>query len=278
MTHTQFDWTAMDGLKLYAQCWGPQQLPRAVVCLVHGLGEHSGRYAHVAAAFNQAGYALFTMDLRGHGKSTGQRGDFPSTDALLGDIDLLLDAAEKRFPGRPRFLYGHSLGGILVLYYTLRRRPPLAGVVATSPGLITALHQQTFKVTVARVLGTFLPTLAMSSGLENAALARDPDVVRVYGQDPLVHDQATLRAGNLLLGMTRWTLDHAGEFPLPLLLVHGSADRIAFPESSVRFAELARGECTLKVWEGLYHETHNEPEKEQVLQYTMEWLGTHLPV
>jgi len=275
--YTQLAWNSPDGIAFYGQFWEPDTPPRAVVALVHGLGEHSGRYAHVAAALNEAGYAVMALDLRGHGKSTGQRGHFPSGEALLGDLDLFLGQVEARFPGRPRFLYGHSLGGILVLYYTLRRRPALAGVVATSSGLITALHQQKSKVALARILGTILPTLSMPSGLENAALSRDPEVAHIYGQDPLVHNQVTLRTGNILVEATRWTLDHAAEFPLPLLLVHGSADRIAFPESSVQCAAPARGDCTLKVWEGLYHETHNEPEKEEVLGYTVEWLNKHLP-
>ena len=277
MKHTEFEWTTPDGLKFYGQVWEPESPPRAVVALVHGLGEHSGRYAHVAEVLNQAGYAVVAFDLRGHGKSTGQRGDVPSSEAILGDVGHLLEEAQKRFPGRPCFLYGHSLGGILVLYYTLRCRPQLAGVVATSAGLITALHKQTLKVALSRVLGLIRPTLSMPTGLENAALSRDPEVVRAYEQDPLVHNQATLRAGNLLLGMTRWTLDHASEFSLPLLLIHGSADRIAFPESSTEFARGLGSRATLKIWEGLYHETHNEPEKGEVLAYLVDWLNKHLP-
>ena len=138
MRHIDTNWTSADGLPLVGRCWEPAGEPRAVVCLVHGLGEHSGRYAHVAAALNDAGYAVLACDKRGHGRSGGKRGHTPSYEALMTDIDLLLAQAEQRFPGKPRFLYGHSLGGNEVLNYALRRKPDLAGVVATSPGLRTA--------------------------------------------------------------------------------------------------------------------------------------------
>ncbi len=277
MKHTELSWQSKDGLALYAQEWRPEAPPRAVVCLVHGLGEHSGRYGHVAAALNQAGYALLAPDLRGHGRSAGQRGDAASLEALLDDIDLLLAEAEKRFPGRPQFLYGHSLGGILVLNYALRRKSRLSGVIATAPALLTALHRQPLKIALARVLGRLLPRMALPSGLEQAALSRDPEVVRAYREDPLVHDRSSLRLASALLWATRWTLGRCAEFELPLLLMHGSADRIAFPESSTEFARSVRYDCTLKIWEGLYHEVHNEPEKGQVLAFMVDWLNQHAP-
>src|SRR5919199_2405933 len=129
----EFGWRAADGVRLYGQGWQPQGEPLAVVCLVHGQGEHSGRYAGLAAALVEAGYAVLAFDLRGHGRSEGQRGHTPSYDAWLGDIARLLEEAGNRFPRRPRFLYGHSMGGNLVLGYALRRAhaDPLAGVIAS---------------------------------------------------------------------------------------------------------------------------------------------------
>ena len=133
MQHIEFTQQAPDGIQFYFQGWQPETPPKAVVCLVHGLGEHSGRYAHVAAALNDAGYALLGFDLRGHGKSGGPRGHTPSYETLMDDIGRLLAEAAHRYPGRPQFLYGHSLGGNLVLNYALRRKPGIGGVVATSP-------------------------------------------------------------------------------------------------------------------------------------------------
>ena len=123
MQHIEFTQQAPDGVQFYFQGWQPETPPKAVVCLVHGLGEHSGRYAHVAAALNDAGYALLGFDLRGHGKSGGPRGHTPSYETLMDDIGRLLAEAAQRYPGQPQFLYGHSLGGNLVLNYALRRKP-----------------------------------------------------------------------------------------------------------------------------------------------------------
>jgi alpha-beta hydrolase superfamily lysophospholipase len=278
MEHTQMEWTSPDGIKFYGQAWEPDAPPRAVVALVHGLGEHSGRYAHVAEALNRAGYALMAFDLRGHGKSTGQRGHAPSYEALMQDIDRFLGEVDRRFPGRPRFLYGHSLGGGLVLNYVLRRRPQLAGVVATGSALRSPLEQQTFKVTMARLLSGILPTMTMHSGLSAEALSHDPQVVQAYVNDPLVHDLATPRLAVEGFAAGHWALEHAAEFPpVPLLLMHGSADAICFADGTRDFAGKVPGDCTLKIWEGLYHEVHNEPQKGEVLGYLVDWLNAHLP-
>jgi acylglycerol lipase len=278
MRHFESSWVAKDGLKTYFQGWETEDKPRAAVCLVHGLGEHSGRYLHVAEHLTAAGFTVLTMDLRGHGKSAGARGHIVSIDNFLDDIDFLLKQAEDRYPGKPRFLYGHSLGGILVLFYTLKRQPELAGVVATSSGLRTALEKQTAKVALSRTLAAFLPKLSMPSGLNAADISRDSDVVRIYQNDPLVHDRASLSFAKAMFDALPWTFQHAREFKPPLLLVHGTEDKIAFASGSQEFASLVPGDCTLKLWEGLYHETHNEPEKEQVLAFLISWLQSKLPL
>lgn len=277
LEHYEFDFPTDDGLRLYGQGWQPEAPPKAAMCLVHGLGEHSGRYAYVAQAFAEAGYATLAFDLRGHGKSAGQRGHAPSFKALMMDIDRFLAQVELRFSSAPRFLYGHSLGGILVLNYGLyRKQAAWCGVIATSPGLHTALEQQKTKVALARILGPLLPTVSLASGLDPHDISRDPTVVDTYMHDPLVHDRTTFGMGAALLDAIGYAFAHAAEFSFPLLLVHGTADRIAFPSSSMEFAASQHGDCTLKLWEGLYHETHNEPEKAQVLQYNIEWLDRHL--
>jgi len=272
MKHVEFGWKTGDGLQLYAQGWQPETEIKAAVCLVHGLGEHSGRYAHLAAFLSQAGYALLVFDLRGHGKSQGQRGYASSFGVLLDDISHLLEEAAKRHPGRPRFLYGHSLGGSLVLDYALRRRPQLAGVIATGPGLRTAFEPLAWKVTLGKIMYRLWPALSMSNELDRQGLSRDPKVVRAYNSDPLVHDRVTARLGIDLLQSGLWAMEHAAEFPLPLLLMHGAADRITSAQASREFAAKAGDRCTLKIWDGLYHEIHNEPEKEQVFAFLLEWL------
>ncbi len=268
--------TATDELQLFCQGWEPQDQPKAVICLVHGLGEHSGRYTHVAEFLGQAGYATIAFDLRGHGKSGGPRGHAPTFEAFMSDIDQLFIEAEGRYPSTPRFLYGHSLGGLLVLNYALRRKPALLGVVATSPALHSPLMEQKLKIGMAKLLASVAPSTSMPTGLDPNTISRDPAVVQAYVQDPLVHGVATFAMAASTIKAVDYAFAHAAEFSVPLLLVHGTQDALTYPSGSQEFARLVPGDCTLKLWEGLYHETHNEPEKEQVLTYILAWLDSQL--
>ena len=286
MQHIEFTQQAPDGIPFYYQGWQPDTPFRAIVCLVHGLGEHSGRYAHVAAALNAAGYGLLGFDLRGHGKSGGPRGHTPTYDALMDDIGRLLDEAAQRYPGKTRFLYGHSLGGNLVLNYALRRMITLseaersrrvAGVVATSPAIRTATPPPSSQITLARIMNKVRPAMQMANGLALDGLARDPEVIRAYTNDPLVHNKISVRLALEMLQAGEWALEQAAEFPVPLLLVHGTADKLTSAPASQEFAAKVRGDCTLKLWEGFYHETHNEPEKAEVLAFMIDWLQKHTP-
>jgi len=276
MQHFEFGWQTEDGLRLYAQDWQPETEPKGVVCLVHGLGEHSGRYPHLAAFLNQAGYALLAFDLRGHGKSEGPRGHTPSGEALLDDIAHLLQEAMERYPNRPRFLYGHSLGGNLVIEYALRRRPQLAGVVATGPLFRPAFEPPAWKLTLAKIMCKLWPTLSLSNEIDCQGLSRDSEVVRAYNDDPLVHDRLSARLGMDMLQSGLWSLEHAAEFPLPLLLMHGGADRLCSVQASREFAAQAGEHCTLKIWDGFYHEIHNEPEQGEVFGHLVGWLNGKL--
>ena len=277
MNHFETNWKAHDGLDIFAQGWEPEtRTPKAVVCLVHGLGEHSSRYTHVAEALGKEGYALFSYDLRGHGRSGGARGHISSIEDFMKDIDALLEQARRRYPGLPVILYGHSLGGIQVLHYGLIRKPDVKGIIATSSGLRTALESQTLKVALAKVLGSLIPGVAVASGLDSKGISHDKKVVNTYNNDPLTHDKVSLGFGKIMLGVTKWTLEHAGEFSLPLLLMHGKADEIAYPSGSMEFAAALKGKCTLVLWDDAYHELHNEPEKDKVFKTMTLWMDARL--
>jgi alpha-beta hydrolase superfamily lysophospholipase len=273
--HIEFGWRTSDGLEIYGQGWLPETETRGVVCLVHGLGEHSGRYAHAGAVLTSAHFALLSFDLRGHGRSGGPRGHAPSYDALMDDIAHLLAEAKERYSGLPCFLYGHSLGGGLVLNYVLRRKPKLAGVIASGPWLRLAFEPPKIQISLARMVDRVYPKFAQANGLDVQGLSHDPQTARDYTRDPLVHDKITARLAVVMLDAGQWALEHASEFSLPLLLVHGGADRLTSVLGSREFAGKVRDDCTLKVWEGLYHETHNEPQKDEVLGYTIAWLQAH---
>lgn len=277
MRHFDTEWQTRDGISLYAQGWEPDEKPIAVVCMIHGLGEHLGRYTHLAQFLTDHQFAYIGIDLRGHGKTPGQRGHVPSFEAFMQDVNLLLDQTRIRYPGKPIFLYGHSLGGILVLNYCLRRKPELAGVIITSPGLRTALEEQPVKVSFAKIAGTILPRLSLPTGLKVDNLSRNPQVGETYQNDPLVHDRATLRMAKETLGAIPFIFENAAEFRYPTLMMHGKEDRIAYPRGSQEFAALAKqAEITLKLWDKAYHELHNEPEQEQVFDYLLQWLLARL--
>src|SRR5664279_3643884 len=154
MLHYENGWKTKDGIDIFAQYWRPESAPKAVVVLIHGLGEHSSRYQHVAQYFTQAGYALSTMDLRGHGRSVGSRGHFPSFDIVMRDINQLLDETQKIFPDLPIFLYGHSLGGALVLYYGYAQKRTLRGMIVTAPGLAAGTPIPPLKIMAGKMLNS----------------------------------------------------------------------------------------------------------------------------
>ena len=273
MKNFECGWKTGDRVNVFAQGWEPETDPKAAVCLVHGLGEHSGRYNQVAEALGRAAYATLALDQRGHGRTPGPRGHAPSFEALMDDIDRLILEAERRYPGLPCYLYGHSMGGSFVLGFALRRRPQLAGVVASAPALKPAFEPPAWKVAVGKLLEGWWPGLSLANGLEVEAISRDSEVVRRYIQDPLVHNRLSARLGMDLLRQGRWALDQAAEFSLPLLLMHGNADRLTSLQASREFAARTGDHCTLKIWEGLFHELHNEPEKDLVLKYMVDWLN-----
>lgn len=277
MNHFETSWTTYDGLAMYAQGWEPGIQPfKAVVCLVHGIGEHTGRYSHVGKAFSDAGYVLFGFDLRGHGKSEGTRGHIPSAESVIRDIGLLLEQARSRYPGLPLVLYGHSLGGILVLYFGLKQKPDVSGFLVTSPGLRTALEKQPMKIFAAKFLGALIPRLSIPTGLDMNAISQDKKVVENYQNDPLVHDRMSVGFGKIMLGVISWTFSHAGEFPLPLLLIHGKSDTIAYPSGSTEFAALVKKDCKVVLWENGTHELHNEPFKEEVFKTMIRWMDAKI--
>jgi alpha-beta hydrolase superfamily lysophospholipase len=271
-THTL---TSPDGTALHATWWQPEGAPKATVVHIHGLGEHSARHAHVAQRLNDSGYAVGSFDLRGHGRSPGGRGHTPF-DRTMEDIAACLADARDRVPGVPRFLYGHSLGGLLVLTYVLRQRPDLAGVVVSSAGLRSPVLEQQLKMTAAKLLGSALPSIAIPSGLDESGLSHDPAVLEAYRSDPLVHDKASFALGKDGAEGADWALAHAADFTLPLLMFHGTDDPIAYARGTEEFASQVPGDVTVTMYEGLLHEPHNEPEKDQVLADVVAWLDAHI--
>lgn len=269
-------WQNSEGIRFFVRGWEPDKRLKAVVVLVHGHGEHTGRYAHVGQAFAASGYALVGFDLRGHGRSGGPRGHTPDYERLLDDLTDFLTQMKVRYPKKPVFLYGHSLGGNLVLNFVLRRKPKVQGVIATAAWLQTTFKLPAARLAVARALNRILPSFTEATGLETAALSHDVRVVEAYVHDPLVHSRISVRLFSGISESGVWAAEHAANFPIPLLLMHGTADRIISPGAARAFAERAGKKVTWRGWEGWYHEIHNEPQGTRVLKVMTGWMDARL--
>ena len=248
MHQLEFGLDTADGLWLHVRKWLPAGELQRVVCVVHGHGEHGGRYEDLARFLNGLHCAVLAIDLRGHGESEGKRGHVTSYKALMNDLTLLLEAAAGHHPNLPVFLYGHSMGGNLVINYTISRRPHLNGVIASAPLLRTAFPQSPWKTALAKAMRYVWPALPLSSGINTQDLSRDAAVVHAYENDLLVHDRVTPSFLEVLIA-GEWALEHAHALSVPLLLMHSEADRITSCSASRRFATAAGDNCTLKTWE-----------------------------
>lgn len=277
MKQEEYTWKSKDGMNLYVHLWAPDGDVRGAIVLVHGLGEHCMRYQHVAEKFTNAGYAVLGFDHRGHGRSEGKRGHISSYDAVMDDIQHQFDEIAKLYPKKPLFLYGHSMGGSFSLYFLLTRKPTLAGAIVTSPGLAVAKPLPPATVFLGKVMSRLNPSMQMSNGLDRSGLSRDPQVIQVYTNDPLVHGFISAKLGMDMLSNGQWMVEHAAEVSVPLLLMQGSADRLVSPPTTEKFASrVTRPDFTFKMWDGYYHELHNEPEKEEILQTMIDWLNQHI--
>lgn len=272
MSHTTFQWTTSDGLSLFAQAWTVAQ-PKAVVGIIHGMGEHCGRYLHVARALNDANFSVVAYDQRGHGLSEGKRGHTPNNDSLLDGVDQLLAEMSSVAPGAPQFLYGHSMGGNVLLNYALRRHPKINGIIASAPYLKLAFEPPAIQVALAKLVKGILPSLGQPTNLDATSISRDKAVVDAYLKDPLVHGRITPAFFVEIDGAAKWAFENAAGLKLPLLIYHGSADKLTLHDASKEFAAKVKGDVTWKSWEGLYHECHNEPEQEQVIKLVIDWIS-----
>ena len=260
-----------DGLALSTWHY-PSPAPRGRVVLVHGYAEHVGRYPHVIEALTEAGYDCHALDLRGHGRSEGVRGHVLRFQDYLDDLDLFV--AELPQNALPRFLVGHSLGGLLSLRYVLDRPETFAALAVSSPYLHLATDVHFLTEAVATAASHLAPTLLTKSPIEAKALSHDPAMVQAYIDDPLVFKTFNARWFFQARKAQEEVLERAGEIRLPVLMMLGSADPIADPERGRQiFPSLGSPDKTLKVYDGFLHEIFNEVGRERVIQDLVEWLA-----
>ncbi|MGK7391422.1 MAG: lysophospholipase [Candidatus Cyclobacteriaceae bacterium M2_1C_046] len=245
---------------------------RASVILVHGLGEYKDRYHHIAEAFNQAGFSFFSFDLRGHGDSQGKRGYTPSYDALLDDLNVVIEYVAQH-NDTPIVLYGHSMGGNIVANYLIRKKDKrIYAAIITSPWFRLRMKASSIKLAIGLLALKIFPSLAQSTNLNPEFLSHDPQVIKEYTFDPKIHSKIT---PSLFFGAREageFAIKNASSINIPLLVTHGTGDNITDPDATKEFAQNADENATLKLWTNLYHETHNEFEKSKVIQSTIKWL------
>ena len=279
MHRDEFRYLTKDNLNLYARVWTPEGDVRGVVVLVHGLGEYGGRYLDVGQSFVDRGYVFVAGDLRGHGVSEGRRAFVSRLDNFMDDLDGYCGEIRAHFPGKPLFLYGFSMGSTLGAVYLIRRHPRLAGAILCSGGFVmpAALAAAMGKV---KALRHIVPTMAVSNGMgaTRGKVCHDVTVLDAYDADPLVYKKITVGLAAVIGEANAEALARAGEIQVPLLVMHGEDDIVAMPEGSKRLAARVPGDVTLKLWPGLYHFIHHEPDgaKERVLAFAADWLDAHL--
>jgi alpha-beta hydrolase superfamily lysophospholipase len=269
--------TTADGTRLFVRRWAASGDAWGTVQIVHGLGEHIGRYAALAEALNAAGWHVLGHDHRGHGQSTGARGAIPAADTLLQDLAAVMDAHRTRH-GR-HVLLGHSMGGLVAARFVaegLQTRPAawfreVDGLVLSSPALDAGMNM-VHKLKLA-LLGPLAPDLAQSNGLNPDWISRDPAVVHAYVADPLVHDRVTARLVQFIVDGGRAVQAAAPRWTTPTLLMWAGADRCVAPQGSARFAAAARPAfLTARPFGAMFHEIFNEPERAEVVAQLIRWL------
>jgi acylglycerol lipase len=274
MSHEEGALDGVGGVRIYHQSWQPPAV-RAVVVLAHGASEHSGRYEWVAEQLAARGYATYAIDHRGHGKSEGPRALIDRMDNAVMDLDAVVHLAAEAHPDAPVFLLGHSMGGCVALAYALEHQDKLDGLLLSAP--LAVLEAASLPQRVAgRVLSAVAPKLGVY-GIDSTAVSRDPEVVRVYDADPLNHHGKLPARTVAELASTIAEFEEAvPRLTLPLLLMHGTDDRLVPPDGSDMLSERAGSEDkTYLRYEGLYHEILNEPERERVVADMAEWLDAH---
>ncbi len=275
MTAETFSWTTSDGINIYGVNW-PVESPRAVVGLVHGLGEHVHRYEHVVSFLHKHKIAVIGYDRRGHGRSEGKRGHTTSYKAFLDELAQLAVQAEERYPKLPFFMYGHSMGGNLLLNYVIRRNPTIQGAIVSAPHIRLAFEPSKVMVTLGKLMRGMFPGFTQPNGLAVDQLSRDQAVVDAYIADPNVHDSLTAITGMSMLESGEFLDQYEGHFPVPLLLMHGGKDGITSAQATREFAGRVKGEVELEIWNELFHEIHNEPEQVAVLERVVAWIEARL--
>lgn len=278
MKHAEGKFRGCRDVGLHYQCWLTENAPKALLLIVHGLAEHSGRYTNLINHLVPQGYAVYGFDLRGHGRSEGLRGYVERFSYFIDDLDAFLGVIRNKHDDAKIFIVGHSVGGMIAAVYAVSHQSELAGLILSAPTLKPGSSVTRLDILMARVLSVLLPKKGIAV-IDASAISRDKTVVEAYISDTLVYrGKIRARLGAELINMMEKVLPPGlPELSLPMLIMHGTADRLSNPEGSSMLYELVKSkDKTLKYYEGFYHEIFNEPDHVQVLADMEAWLASHV--
>jgi acylglycerol lipase len=277
MKHQEGFFKGVRGANIYFQSWLPESEPRAVLLIVHGLAEHSGRYTNVVDHFVPLGYAVYGVDHFGHGKSDGKRVYVERFDDYTNTLKIYFDMIHGWQPDKPIFLVGHSMGGLISAVYLLDHQAELAGAVLSGPAVKIPNHVTPAMLIVGKMLSALIPKFGLLP-LDAVGVSRDPAVVQAYVSDPLVHrGKATARLAAEMLKAIQTISGQAARITLPIMIVQGSADRLVDPAGArMLYGAVSSADKEIRIYNGFYHEVFNEPEHDKVLHDVKIWLEAHL--
>ena len=277
MRHQEGTFKGVRNASIYYQCWLPEGESRAVLLIVHGLAEHSGRYMNVVNYFVPLGYAVYGVDHVGHGKSSGTRVYVERFEDYTDTLKTYFDMVRRWQADKPICLVGHSMGGLIGAVYLLSHQAELTGAVLSGPAVKIHGTVSPAAICVGNVISVLMPKLGLI-GLVAEGVSRDPGVVRAYVSDPLVcRGKVTARLSAELVKAVRLVTAKATKITLPILIVQGGADKLVDPKGAqMLYDAVSSADKTIKIYDGFYHEVFNEPEHDQVLGDIKAWLETHL--
>lgn len=273
----QGSFTGLDGHKLRERFWIPEGETRGVVILVHGLKDHSARHDHAGSWLAGCGYAVYALDLRGHGESEGEKFFVNAFDEYIEDLVVFLDLVREKEKRKPLFLLGHSMGGAVASLFVLKRSPKLTGLILTAPALEPAENVSPSLIRLSAVISRFFPKAPVTK-VDIKSLSHLPEVIEAARKDPLSNERpAPARTGYEILRAMDRIQGRATEISVPLLVMHGTEDYLTNPRGSENlFKKAGSTDKTIKFYEGLYHEILNEPEREQVLVDIAVWMDARV--
>ncbi|HEY9645934.1 MAG TPA: lysophospholipase [Chroococcidiopsis sp.] len=272
MSHSEGTVTSLDGLEIYYQCWHPATPAHAILGIVHGLGSHSGLFDNVVNALVPQGYAVYGIDLRGHGRSPGQRGYIDRWDDYRNDLHSFWQQIAAQNPGLPRFCMGHSLGAIVLLDYALHHGEMLNGIITMAP-IFQAAGVPPIRIAIGQMMSWVWPRFALNTGIPRNACSHDPAIVEAYNTNPLRHTKGTARLATEFLKTSAWVQAHIGQLQMPLLTLHGSDDIVALPDCS-RFlmAQAGSADKDYRYYLGGCHDLHIDTCTAEVMADLVNWL------